>query len=84
VQVRGLDRGTNVTLPAGGSDPVTGLRFSPDGRLLAVLGFDGSLEIWDVERRQPVGSPLKVVPSSLAVRVVDFPARDRIIVGAWS
>jgi WD40 repeat protein len=80
VQVRGLNRGTHMTFP-NRAGPIAGVRFSPDGRLLAVLGFDGTMEIWDVERRQPVGSPLKVVPTSLAVRIIDFPARDRIIVG---
>lgn len=42
----------------GGSDGVRALAFSSDGRTLASADFDGTLRLWDVRARRPVGEPL--------------------------
>ena len=34
------------------------MRFSPDGRLLAIGAFDGYTQLWDVRARRPVGPRL--------------------------
>ena len=43
----------------GHSDPVHSLAFSRDGRTLASAGSDGTIRLWDVARRAPLGEPLK-------------------------
>ena len=48
-----------VGLPMyGHTDLVTGLVFSPDGKLLASKGQDETLRLWDTATTQPVGLPL--------------------------
>jgi WD40 repeat protein len=39
-------------------DRVRSMAFSPDGRLLATAGLDGTLRIWDVQQRALLGEPL--------------------------
>jgi WD40 repeat protein len=39
-------------------EDVNYLAFSADGRLLASGGFDGTLRLWDVRARRPIGGPL--------------------------
>jgi WD40 repeat protein len=41
------------------SREVNGIAFSPDGRLLATAGNDGSMVLWDLARRAPIGRPLR-------------------------
>ncbi|MGH7262016.1 MAG: WD40 repeat domain-containing protein, partial [Nitrospiraceae bacterium] len=42
----------------GHTNAVYGVVFSPDGRLLATTSRDGSVRLWDVTSRQPLGEPL--------------------------
>lgn len=50
----------NVFPAVHGTTPeaVTALALSPDGRILAVGGDAGSLQLWDVVARQPLGGLL--------------------------
>jgi WD40 repeat protein/DNA-binding SARP family transcriptional activator len=41
------------------SRDINGIAFSPDGRLLATAGNDGSMVLWDLARRAPIGRPLR-------------------------
>jgi WD40 repeat protein len=38
---------------------------SPDGRLLATGGFDGSIRFWDLEADTPLGEPLRAHPGEV-------------------
>jgi transcriptional regulator with XRE-family HTH domain/DNA-binding beta-propeller fold protein YncE len=44
-------------LPAGPS-PVSAVAFSPDGKLLATVGADGTVRLWSTATGQPVGAPI--------------------------
>jgi WD40 repeat protein len=37
---------------------VTALAYSPDGKILAVAGDQGTLQLWDAASHQPLGGPL--------------------------
>jgi WD40 repeat protein len=56
--------GASLTAVAGW---VTGMQFDPTGRLLAATG-DGTIRVWDVERRAPFGSPVPAFPSMSDLR----------------
>jgi G protein beta subunit-like protein len=45
--------GTRLGEFAGHPTTVWGVKFSPDGTLLATAGYDGLVRIWDVATRQP-------------------------------
>ena len=45
-------------LPNRAGDDDSWVRFSPDGRLLAVASFAGYTQLWDVASRERVGAPL--------------------------
>ena len=49
--------GSLARLPNRSGDPDNWVRFSPDGRLLAISSL-GYTQLWDVESRRPVGAPL--------------------------
>lgn len=48
-----------ATGAAGQRHDVLALAFSPDGRLLASGTWDGTITLWDMERRSMIGEPLK-------------------------
>ena len=43
----------------GGDDGVRALAFSRDGLTLASADFDGTLRLWDLRARKPLGEPLR-------------------------
>jgi WD40 repeat protein len=49
-------RGSRLADVAGGG--VTSVAFSPDGKTLASGKYDGTIILWDVVTRQPLGQPL--------------------------
>jgi WD40 repeat protein len=54
------------------------VRFSPDGKLLAVGDISGKVVIWDVAKRRPVGTPL--AGQNVSVDSVDFNPSGRTLV----
>lgn len=64
--------------PAAG---VSALAFSPDGCLLAVLGYDGEAALWDVASRSMVRRLRG--HDGPATALAFSPAGDRLVAGAW-
>jgi WD40 repeat protein len=50
------------------SRDINSIAFSPDGRLLATAGNEGSVVVWDLTRRAPIGRPLR--PGGYSVTAV--------------
>lgn len=81
IEVWDVDGGERATtLPVDDVGDISGMRFSPDGRTLAVTGFDGSMQLWDVERRRPLGEPRQVVSAHVGVGVTGFPSENRMVI----
>jgi WD40 repeat protein/DNA-binding SARP family transcriptional activator len=63
------------------SRDINGISFSPDGRLLATAGNDGSMVLWDLARRAPIGHPLRAL-REFPVTAVAFSPDGRTLASA--
>lgn len=82
-EVRWWDAATGQQLgdPQQAHDGIaTNVAFSPDGKLLATGGADGTIVLWDVATRQPRGTPL--VGNHSAVRGLAFDPSGRLLAAA--
>jgi WD40 repeat protein len=61
------------------TNPVTSLAFSPDGKLMASGSNDNTLILWDLETRQPIGSPL--LGAQFGVTALGFRDDETLLAG---
>jgi WD40 repeat protein/DNA-binding SARP family transcriptional activator len=59
--------------PGRQSRDINGIAFSPNGRLLATAGNDGSMVLWDLGRRAPIGRRLRPGGGDLVTAVAVSP-----------
>jgi WD40 repeat protein len=64
------------------SRDINGIAFSPDGRLLATAGNDGSMVLWDLARRGPIGRRLR--PGGDLVPAVAVSPDGRMVASGWT
>ncbi|NKZ06490.1 nSTAND1 domain-containing NTPase [Actinomadura latina] len=83
VELWDLERGDHVaSLPVNAAGRIRSLRFSANGRLLAIVSADGSLQVWDVDERRSIRRPLKVLRAGAAPGAsVLFIDEDQSIIG---
>jgi len=65
------------------SRDINGIAFSPDGKLLATAGNDGSMILWDLARRAPIGPPLRP-GGGFTVTAVAFSRDGRTLATGWT
>jgi WD40 repeat protein len=61
---RGPTQGVFQILLQGPTSGACGIAFSPDGKMLASANQDGTVQMWDLGRRLPMGEPLQGHPSA--------------------
>jgi WD40 repeat protein len=83
VELWDLERGVQVArLPVNSDSRINSLKFSANGRLLAILSADGALQVWNVDERRLVQPPLKTLePGDASSGSVVFIDDDRSIIG---
>jgi hypothetical protein len=77
--MRALQHNPRLTASLRGHDGwVDSLSFSSDGKILASVGDDGSVVLWDTQRGQRIGEPLKI-PGDVRVSSVAFSPDSKIL-----
>jgi WD40 repeat protein len=66
----------------GHSGVVNSVAFSPDGKTLASGALDGTIILWDVANRQPIGQPLTGHPLSVS-NIAFSPDGKTLASGSW-
>src|SRR3990172_2118896 len=79
LQIWDMGTGEAVLMLKGHADSVDGVTFSPDGRLLASVGDDNSLRVWDTQS----GGLLMMAPVNDALGIAFSPDGRAIAVGAF-
>ena len=79
-----LTKGRRQSLPAvqlgGHAGPVRAIALSPDGRTIASGGTDGSVILWDLDRKQQLGDP--IAAHTDGVRSLAFSGDGRALASA--
>jgi WD40 repeat protein len=68
-----------AALSIGSASSIVDMRFSPDGRYLAVAGVEGAVEVWDVDGRRRIGDPIPAMRPLSGLRIVDFDGARMIL-----